>query len=326
MTPTTAVDRFGAALRERGLNVRHRPSAAHGSVVPEARFLVAAADLAAAVQVLRSLPSVTVVDVDQRRGAIEVLVLGDDGGMARLAVDHDPPRPGPLAVGPRPVAAPSRMAVGRRSLARESRVHVALLGPDGAGKSTVLAAASERLRGVIPATRTVHLRPRVLRLRGGGEPVLEPHAKPPKPRWSSHLQLGSWWLEYRLDHVAALARGTRELRWSDRYVDDVLIDPRRYRYGGSMRFAAWIVERVPRPDLVVLLDAPAAVVHARKREVPVAETERQRSAYLAYVRALPNGRVVDASRPLDVVVGEVVGLVVTFLAERAAVRLESVRP
>ena len=200
---------------------------------------------------------------------------------------------------------------------------VVLLGPDGIGKSSVMAAASGRLRGVAPATTAVHLRPRVLPRRArGGAGVGGPHDRPPKARWSSHLQLVYWWLEYRLDGLVRVARGARELRLSDRYIDDVLIDPRRFRYGGSSRFAAWIAERVPRPDLVVLLDAPTELVQLRKQDVPAAETERQRRAYLAHVRALPNGRVVDASRPLDQVTEDVVGLVLDLLAQRAAARLD----
>jgi thymidylate kinase len=85
------------------------------------------------------------------------------------------------------------------------------------------------------------------------------------------------------------------------------------------------VASVPRPDLVVLLDAPSDLVQRRKQEVAAAETERQRGAYLAYVRALANGRVVDASRPLDEVAADVVRLVVDLLARRAAARLEALR-
>jgi thymidylate kinase len=83
------------------------------------------------------------------------------------------------------------------------------------------------------------------------------------------------------------------------------VDPLRYRYGGALRVARWIGSIVPRPDLVILLDAPADLVHARKQEVPVQEIERQREAYLALVRALPHGRVVDVSQPLHRVIADV---------------------
>ena len=77
---------------------------------------------------------------------------------------------------------------------------------------------------------------------------------------------------------------------------------------------------VPQPDLWMLLDAPAEVLQARKQEVPFEETARQREAYLALARDL-NAVVVDASQPLEQVVGQVCRTVLDFMAERTRRRL-----
>lgn len=62
----------------------------------------------------------------------------------------------------------------------------------------------------------------------------------------------------------------------------------------------------PQPDLVIFLDAPGAVLFARKGELNVQELERRRQAFLSHGTGLPNFVRVDATNPLDQVYGDVV--------------------
>ena len=59
----------------------------------------------------------------------------------------------------------------------------------------------------------------------------------------------------------------------DRYHGDLLVDPRRYRYGGPMSLARLIVRFMPQPDLVFFLDATPEILLARKQEVSHAALE-----------------------------------------------------
>ena len=54
--------------------------------------------------------------------------------------------------------------------------------------------------------------------------------------------------------------------------------------------------------------------------VPLAETQRQRAAFLELVGGLPNGRVVDAAQPPEQVAAQCRRLILDFLAERLARR------
>ena len=54
----------------------------------------------------------------------------------------------------------------------------------------------------------------------------------------------------------------------------------------------------------------------RKQEVPLAETERQRAAYLALVRGFDNGRVVDATQAPEKVGADISRAILDFMAER----------
>ena len=103
---------------------------------------------------------------------------------------------------------------------------------------------------------------------------------------------------------------------------DALVDPRRYRYGGPQRLLRLIWDLVPKPDLVILLDAPTDVLRGRKQEVAVAEIERQCDAYRRIVMTSRNGHIVDATQPVDGVIGAVGDVILEFLRARVGRRLE----
>jgi thymidylate kinase len=111
----------------------------------------------------------------------------------------------------------------------------------------------------------------------------------------------------------------------DRYADDILVDPRRYRYGGPAWLARVFARAIPRPDLLIALDAPARTLIARKTEISIEELERQRGEYAALVGSMENGRIVDADQPLEDVVTAVEGTILDVLAARAEKRRAAVR-
>jgi thymidylate kinase len=80
-----------------------------------------------------------------------------------------------------------------------------------------------------------------------------------------------------------------------RYYYDFLVDQRRYRLHVPKGLVRLGLAFLKKPDLILLLDAPADVLQSRKQEVDFAETARQRDAYLAMVKSLPNGRVINAA-------------------------------
>ena len=133
--------------------------------------------------------------------------------------------------------------------------------------------------------------------------------------WVPYYVLG-----YPLRHIA-MARATLVLY--DRHFIDALVDPQRYRYGGPSWLLRPLWRLIPKPDLVILLDVPAEVLHARKREVALAETAEQRRAYRELVCSLPMGRVVNTDRPLQDAVAEVSEVILHHLAQRLERRYPS---
>ena len=176
---------------------------------------------------------------------------------------------------------------------------VAFLGADGAGKSSVIEGAVRALDGKYSKIRRYHLRPHFGADRSSHPAVEDPHAEPPRTLLGSLLKLTLWFADYLYGYYAlvrpAVKRG--ELVIFDRYYYDLLVDPRRYRYGGPLRLVAWLARYVPRPE-TILLDAPSEILRRRKQEVSAAETARQRQSYLQLAADL-KAEVIDASLPLE---------------------------
>ena len=211
---------------------------------------------------------------------------------------------------------------------RPSGLDVALLGPDGAGKTTLCTMISELPSRKVPFGNAHYrkLYHRVLPPLGAIESALlrrprRPQPDPMNPHGMSPRHPLVWLFSYgyyTVDHWLSEIIWNRQklahinLMLHDRHPLEVVIDPRRYRYTGPLFLARWIGRLAPKPDLVVVLDAPPEVIQARKQDVTFEETVRQRAAYRALAESLPNGRIVDATQPLDKVISDVISHITAF--------------
>lgn len=211
-----------------------------------------------------------------------------------------------------------------RRLAMPTGGWIAIVGPDGAGKSAVIDAIQQQFRFAYDKVKCFHLRPKTLRPgRTNDQVVTDPHGKPPHGVALSVLKafflIADYWLGYALQIAPAMRRS--QLIVFDRYIYDLLVDSKRVRYGGPawlLRLAARIV---PHPDLVVLLDAPPDVLWTRKKEVPFDEVMRQRDRYCEVVGQLPFATIVNAAQLLPDVIRDVDNAIVEHFERRTAERL-----
>jgi thymidylate kinase len=211
------------------------------------------------------------------------------------------------------------------SLRRQGPV-IAVLGPDGAGKGSVIAA----LRTQIPAgVVAVYL--------GHGEASLAEYARRPPPADASIGRVRR--LARRVTALLPDALGDAQHRarrairkavrtWAayryawrgdivlcDRHPLEVLAtDADRRTLGGAVE--RWVTRRlVPWPDAVVLLDAPGDVLYARKGEHSPGVLEAQRRAF-RNVFGARNATVVATTGGLERTVAEASGVLWDALAKR----------
>jgi thymidylate kinase len=184
------------------------------------------------------------------------------------------------------------------------KLKIVILGPDGAGKSSVVQGLIRRLDQAGRVVTMRYLKPDLVISRRGEAAInLVPHGKPPRSALSSLAKIIVWLMEEWYANLFWDKKGT--LLICDRYYHDLLVDPKRYRYGGPASAAKLVGQLMPQPELWILLDAPAEVLQARKQEVTLEETARQRQAYLALVHKQRKHVIVDASQSLDRVIAEV---------------------
>ena len=207
---------------------------------------------------------------------------------------------------------------------------IAFYGPDGVGKSAVIGSLQAKPGGAFSRCLCFHFRPRFGGRAYERPPVTAPHAQSPRGLLITMIKLAYWlldcWLGYLFMVMPATSRS--QLVVFDRYLPDILVDPMRYRLPMSAgKIASVIVRLAPRPDLNVLLDAPAESVQRRKQEVSLAESQRQRVAYRKLLASLPNTLVIDASGPIAEVTQNVdtAILSVTLRATRSSVPLADLR-
>jgi thymidylate kinase len=225
---------------------------------------------------------------------------------------------------------------------------VALIGADGAGKTTV----GRRLEGVpglrvkylymgvnaeasnhaLPTTRFILWLKRALgkSTNEGGPP--DPRRQKERPRSFPKRFLRSVKQNLRVTNQLCEEWFRQYLAWYYQKRGYLVIFDRHYHSdyyahdiaGGSSRlpllrrFHGFVLDRFyPLPGLVILLDAPAEVLFARKGEGTVELVESRRQEYLQIRERVRKFTVIDANRPLEVVVEDVTRTIRRFIEETA---------
>jgi thymidylate kinase len=180
-------------------------------------------------------------------------------------------------------------------------VSVALLGPDGSGKSTLaegiesafyfpvrrvymgLWAHDDRADGIAPQLRRILLRPFTI--------------------WRRYL-------------ASVRHRALGRLVIFDRYVYDALLPPRGPLVRLKRPYFYLLSRLCPAPDLVLLLDVPGPIMHARSGEYDPAHLEAERAQYQALQRRIPRLEHVDGHRAPEVVLADVLARIWQYHVER----------
>jgi len=186
---------------------------------------------------------------------------------------------------------------------------IAFLGPDGSGKSSVISGLKKELREMRLNCRSLHWRPYGIKGREDlGVAVADPHAAEPRGLITSVLKLGMLFYDWWLASLTVLlhARAKISVVICDRYYNDLLVDTRRYRYGGPKWLAKLVFKFMPRPNLVFILVGTPEIIHPRKQEVTLDELRRQIEAYKELAEFIgESAMLVNVDEALDTVIEKV---------------------
>ncbi len=224
---------------------------------------------------------------------------------------------------------------------------VALIGPDGAGKTTIarrlehtfpsqvkyiyMGVNADASNIMLPTTRLVHAIKRAL----GAEPdvagprdsrQVKPRPKGAVKRVMAGLRSGlrlvnrlgdEWyrqvmaWIYQRRGRIVVFDRHY----FPDYYAYDIAKGSQERPL--SQRIHGFVLNRIyPKPDLMIYFDAPAEVLIARKGEGTLELLECRRQQYLQMRELLRNFVTVDATQPEDEVARNVAELIWDFQKAR----------
>ncbi len=203
---------------------------------------------------------------------------GDWEALLRRSV-HRPPSPPSL---PRRIA---RRAAGLGRLRAPRGLSVAVIGPDGSGKSTLVEGLSRSL--------PLPVRVQYLGLTGGRMRKVG-RLRVPGVIFAARLLI--LWSRYAR---AAYHRAQGGIVVFERYTLDGAV-PSGVRLGPAGRLSRHVLSRsCPLPDLVLLLDASGETMHDRSGEYGPSVLESWRAAYERLRAKVPQLQVIDAERPAE---------------------------
>jgi hypothetical protein len=103
------------------------------------------------------------------------------------------------------------------------------------------------------------------------------------------------------------------LRIFDSFYQELSFNPRKYRYGGLMRFARLVGKLFPSLDLWILLDISEKVLQSSNQELLPTQTHRQREAYRSFVKTRKRYFILDLGMPSANIIEEAYAAIIDTL-------------
>jgi thymidylate kinase len=211
---------------------------------------------------------------------------------------------------------------------------IALIGADGAGKTTIARALEEKsslaikylYMGINPGSSNVvlptsklldWLKRRQNRRAGTSAPKVACRKK------------STVWLMLRLLNRAAEESYRQLLSWNYRRKRWIVVYDRHFRFDFEYnpalshenladRLHRWFLAKIyPRPDLVIYLDAPPEVLFARKGEATLEYLAARRESFRRQGKSVANFVEIDATQPFNVVYSQVAERIMQFAELRS---------
>ena len=208
---------------------------------------------------------------------------------------------------------------------------IALLSPDGGGKTTILNALKEYGISSFSGVERKYVRPGLFQNIGQYKPNAKPEmADNPDPHGRQpDSTIKSWirFLIYLVDFTIGYYLKVVPLKWKrklvvfDRYYYDYFVDMYRYHYSLPKWVPHFFSTIIPTPKITFILYADPEILYHRKRELTLEETIRQCAAFKDVAHKVNGAVLIDVDRPIDDIVKEIVSHIIKCRVELTECKL-----
>ncbi|MBU2947836.1 hypothetical protein [Zobellia uliginosa] len=203
-----------------------------------------------------------------------------------------------------------------KRIIKPTGITIAFLGPDGSGKSTVIDKLKQQH---LPYRKNTyfHLKPIYKDSTAKNIVISNPHELPLYSFLKSYVKIIYFLIQYNfywIKNVLPL-KIRSSLVIFDRYYEDLLVDNKRYRFGGNIKIATYLRSLLFKPEIYFVLIADAQIIHNRKKEVSLDELETQLLKYRK-LSELRQFHLINVNRPPDDIVKEITTIMMKYMNKR----------
>ena len=201
---------------------------------------------------------------------------------------------------------------------------VAVVGPDGVGKSTFINLLHKKsslfLNKDLNRIKVLHFRPNLfpnlgamvekVKIAKQDKNFENPHRGKPKPFFSSLTRIIYYWLDYILGYILVLKKEPHitDTFIFDRYFYDFISDPARSSIKLPLFIRELFLKLTPEPGIVFFLNCDAEIIYKRKQELEIIKIEEILLAYQNLSKKNKRFRILDANRTPEELVDEAIKL------------------
>lgn len=202
---------------------------------------------------------------------------------------------------------------------------IALLSPDGGGKTTILNALREYEVSSFSGIERKYVRPGLFQNIGQYKPNAKPemtdnpnpHGRKPDGTIKSWIRFLIYLVDFTIGYYLKVVplKWQRKLVVFDRYYYDYFVDMYRYHYSLPQWVPHFFSAIIPKPEITFILYASPEVLYQRKRELTLEETERQCAAFKDVATKVKGAVLIDVNRPIEDIIKEIVSHIINRRVE-----------